>query len=46
MTTIFILCVIVGVLSGLQEMSKTHRGLKPGVKSSNNLFTFLFMDKY
>jgi len=46
MTTVFVFCIIVGILSGLQEMSKTHRGLKSGVKPSNNLFTFLFMDKY
>lgn len=45
MAIIFILCIIVGILDGFRRMGDARRGIG-SVPPSNNLFTFLFTDKY
>ena len=40
------LCVVVGLYSGMVKVYKTRHNMIPGVKPSNNLFTFLFMDPW
>lgn len=40
------MAIIVGILHGLKQMDMAHRGISHGVPPSNNLFTFLFTDKY
>lgn len=45
MAIIFILCIIVGILDGFRRMSDAHMGIG-AVPPSNNIFTFLFTDKY
>jgi hypothetical protein len=46
MKYVFMVCIIVGVIHGLQQINFVRSGRAVGVKPSNNLFTFLFMDKY
>jgi hypothetical protein len=46
MYIVFILAIIVGILHGLKQMDMAHKGSSYGVQPSNNLFTFLFTDKY
>lgn len=45
MTIIFILCIVVGILDGFRRMSEARMGIG-SVPPSNNIFTFLFTDKY
>lgn len=45
MTIIFILCIVVGIFDGFRRMSEARMGIG-SVPPSNNIFTFLFTDKY
>ena len=42
----FLLCIGIGLLEGIANTIKVKKNPKLGVKPSNNIFTFLFMDKY
>lgn len=42
----FILAVIFGVLKGVAEISNVRENPDLGYRSSRNIFTFLFTDKY
>jgi hypothetical protein len=39
-----IIFIILGVADGMQKMENCRKGKIKGVKSSKNLFTFLFLD--
>lgn len=45
MVIVFILCIIVGILDDFRRMSDASHGIG-SVPPSNNIFTFLFTDKY
>lgn len=46
MTYVLFLCILVGIYSGMLQIYKTRNNIIPGVKPSNNLFTFLFIDPW
>lgn len=45
MAIIFIFCIIVGIIDAFRRMSDARHGIG-AVPPSNNIFTFLFTDKY
>jgi hypothetical protein len=41
-----VFAVIVGVMRGFANINSVKEGYSSGYPESNNLFTFLFVDKY
>ena len=46
MKIILVLCAIIGVFKGFEEIRLVETGIKPGCVRSKNLFSYLFSDKY
>ena len=42
----FIMSLIIGIINGLGQIASTRKNPQLGYKPSNNVFTFLFSDKY
>lgn len=42
----FVLAVIFGIIAGINNISNTRANTDKNYIESNNIFTFLFLDKY